>query len=42
MKEELKNYFGESIINLGQIDRKKLGEIVFIYRNEMDKLTEIT
>ena len=42
IKEELKNSFGESIINLNEVDRKKLGEIVFASRNEMDKLTEIT
>lgn len=42
VKEELKKSFGESIINLGQVDRKRLGEIVFTSRNEMDKLTEIT
>lgn len=42
VKEELKNSFGKSIINLGQIDRKKLGEIVFTSRKEMNKLTEIT
>ena len=42
VKEELKNSFGESIINLNEVDRKKLGEIVFASRNEMDKLTEIT
>ena len=39
---ELVNTFGESIINENIVDRKKLAEIVFTSRNEMDKLTNIT
>ena len=42
VKEELTNSFGESIIKENIIDRKKLGEIVFDSRNEMNKLSDIT
>ncbi len=42
VKEELINSFGESIIKENIVDRKKLGEIVFNSRNEMDKLSDIT
>ncbi len=42
VKEELINSFGSSILNEDNIDRKRLGEIVFNSRKEMDKLTEIT
>lgn len=41
-KKELINTFGESIISDNNIDRKKLGEIVFNSRLEMDKLSDIT
>lgn len=42
VKEELIKSFGESIIQKNNIDRKKLGEIVFASRKEMSKLSEIT
>ena len=42
VKEELIKSFGESIVNKNMVDRKKLGEIVFASREEMDKLTTIT
>jgi len=42
VKEELINSFGETIIKDDNIDRKKLGEIVFDSRNEMDKLSKVT
>ena len=42
IQEELINSFGESIIKKNMIDRKKLGEIVFNSRNEMNKLSDIT
>lgn len=42
VKEELINSFGESIAKENIIDRKKLGEIVFDSRNEMNKLSDIT
>ena len=42
IKEELINSFGESIIKEKMIDRKKLGEIVFNSRNEMNKLSDVT
>lgn len=41
VKEELIKSFGISIIN-NNIDRKKLGNIVFDSRNEMKKLSDIT
>ena len=39
---ELTNSFGESIIKDNNIDRKKLGEMVFNSRNKMNKLSNIT
>lgn len=42
VKEELIKSFGESIIKENIVDRKKLGEIVFDSRNEMNKLSDIT
>lgn len=42
VKEELIKSFGESIIQKNNIDRKKLGEIVFTSRKEMNKLSDIT
>ncbi len=39
---ELINTFGESIILDNIVDRKKLGDIVFSSRDDMDKLTLIT
>ena len=42
VKRELINSFGESIIKADDVDRKKLGEIVFDNRNEMQKLSNIT
>ena len=40
--DELIKSFGELVVKENMIDRKKLGEIVFDSRNEMDKLAEIT
>ena len=40
--KELIRVFGESVVKENMVDRKKLGEIVFESRKEMDKLTEIT
>lgn len=42
VKEELTKSFGESIIQKNNIDRKKIGEIVFASRKEMNKLSDIT
>ena len=42
VKEELINSFGESIITEDFIDRKKLSQIVFSSKNEMNKLSNIT
>lgn len=42
VKKELINSFGEAIIKENMVDRKKLGEIVFNSRNEMEKLSDIT
>lgn len=42
VKEELCKTFGKDVIENGKISRKKLGEIVFAKREEMDKLSEIT
>lgn len=42
VKKELINCFGISIIKNSNIDRKKLGEIVFSSRREMKKLSDIT
>ena len=40
--EEVIKAFGEDVIDKDNIDRKKLGDIVYSSRKEMDKLTEIT
>ena len=40
--EEVIKIFGEEVIKENKVDRKKLGEIVFDNRKEMDKLTDIT
>ena len=40
--DELVNSFGKAVVNENIVDRKKLGEIVFASRKEMDKLTNIT
>lgn len=40
--EELINSFGESVVKENIVDRKKLGEIVFDSRKEMNKLSSIT
>jgi len=42
VKEQLINSFGESIVEENLINRKRLGEIVFDSRNEMQKLSDIT
>ena len=42
VEKELVNCFGEYILNDKKVDRKKLGNIVFNSRLEMDKLTDIT
>lgn len=42
VKKELVKVFGEDIINGELIDRKKLGELVFISRENMEKLSLIT
>ena len=42
VKPELVEAFGESIIMGDTINRKRLGEIVFSSKEEMDKLSEIT
>ena len=42
VKNELVNSFGEDIINEKNVDRKKLGDIVFNSRIEMNKLSNIT
>ena len=42
VKEELIKSFGEDVIKNTCVDRKKLGDIVFNSRHEMDKLTDIT
>lgn len=41
-KQKLINCFGEKILTEGNIDRKKLGKIVFNSKDEMQKLTDIT
>lgn len=41
VKEELIKSFGNNIIEENNIDRKKLGEIVFTSRHEMKKLSDI-
>lgn len=42
VKKELVKSFGSNIINNENVDRKKLGEIVFNNRDKMQKLTDIT
>ena len=42
VQKELINSFGESVVKEKIVDRKKLGEIVFDSRNEMNKLSDIT
>ena len=42
VKKELINEFGEHIIKGNNVNRKKLGDIVFNSRDEMQKLTDIT
>lgn len=42
VQEELVSSFGESVVKENNVDRKKLGEIVFDSRNEMNKLSNIT
>ena len=42
VKEELNNCFGDTIIIDNIVDRKRLGEIVFNSRNEMEKLSNVT
>lgn len=42
VQEELVSSFGESVVRENSVDRKKLGEIVFDSRNEMNKLSDIT
>jgi dephospho-CoA kinase len=42
VKKELVSTFGESILSENNVDRKKLGSIVFDSRNEMKKLSDIT
>lgn len=41
-KKELVKEFGEHIIKHNNVDRKKLGDIVFNSREKMQKLTDIT
>ena len=42
VKVELVKCFGNDIININEVDRKKLGDIVFNSRNDMKKLSDIT
>ena len=42
VKKELINSFGQSVVKENTVDRKKLGEIVFNSRNEMNTLSNIT
>lgn len=42
VQEELVSSFGESVVRENSVDRKKLGEIVFDSRKEMNKLSDIT
>lgn len=42
VKNELVSAFGKLIVNENIIDRKKLGQIVFNSRKEMEKLSDIT
>lgn len=41
-KKELCEYFGKSILTGDDIDRKKLGEIVFLNPQKLEKLNKIT
>lgn len=40
--KEIEDTFGSEVTSKGYVDRKVLGEKVFISRHEMDKLTKIT
>ena len=40
--EEIERTFGSDITSKGYVNRKLLGEKVFVNRHEMDKLTDIT
>ena len=40
--EELVSSFGKEVVEDGVVNRKKLGNIVFSSKDEMDKLTDIT
>ncbi len=42
VKKELVETYGEEILTNNQIDRKKLGKVVFSSREEMEKLKKIT
>lgn len=42
VKNELKNAFGDNVVNENNIDRKKLGEMVFNSREKMKRLSDIT
>lgn len=42
VKNELVKVFGESVVSDGNVDRKKLGGIVFNSREKMSDLTKIT
>ena len=42
VKAELINCFGNNILKNNEVDRKKLGNIVFNLRNDMKKLSNIT
>ena len=42
VQEELIKNFGNEVVKLNVVDRKKLGEIVFNKRKEMSKLADIT
>lgn len=42
VRQELLNSFGPEVICKQNVDRKKLGDIVFASRNEMQKLNNIT
>lgn len=41
-KNQLINYFGEKILTNDEIDRSKLGNLVFTSKDNMNKLVEIT
>ena len=42
VRDKLIDCFGDSIVKINTIDRKKLGEMVFTSRCEMKKLSDIT